>query len=79
MSDDEIYTLLDGVTDVGLLTSTSDMETFKKKFSSLVSTVKSGAKMLNTSYEEMDMLKRGALNTAQHYYVDNIKVFLFKP
>ena len=70
MSDDEIYTLLDGVTDVGLLTSTSDMETFKKKFSSLVSTVKSGAKMLNTSYEEMvqmlgDLNKEGIRSPEQ--------------
>ena len=70
MSDDEIYTLLDGVTDVGLLTSTSDMESFKKKFSSLVSAVKSGAKMLNTSYEEMvqmlgDLNKEGIRSPEQ--------------
>lgn len=70
MSDDEIYTLLDNVTDVGLMTSVSDMESFKKKFTSLVSTVKSGAKMLNTSYEEMvqmlgDLNKEGIRSSEQ--------------
>lgn len=53
MSDDEIGNILEQVTEVGLMKSTTDMESFEKKFKSLVGTVKSGAKMLNTSYEEM--------------------------
>ena len=53
MSDDEIFTLLNDVTDAGLMKSASDMSDFEKKFSGLVESVKKGAKMLNTSYEEM--------------------------
>lgn len=53
MSDDEMFTMLNNVTDAGLMKSTSDAKDFKKKFSGLVNLVKDGAKMLNTSYEEM--------------------------
>ena len=53
MSDDEMFTILNQVTDAGLMKSTSDMESFQKKFSGLVETVKKGAKMLNMSYEEI--------------------------
>lgn len=53
MSDDEMFTMLNQVTDAGLMKSASDMEDFEKKFSGLVDSVKKGAKMLNTSYEEM--------------------------
>lgn len=53
MSDDELFTMLNQVTDAGLMKSVSDMEDFEKKFSGLVESVKKGAKMLNTSYEEM--------------------------
>ena len=69
MTDDEINTILQGVTDAGLLKSSSDMESFQKKFSSLVSTIKEGAKLLNLSYEEMtemvgDMNKQGIKSDA---------------
>ena len=53
MSDDEMFTMLNNVTDAGLMKSTSDAKDFKKKFTGLVDLVKDGAKMLNTSYEEM--------------------------
>lgn len=53
MSDDEMFTMLNQVTDAGLMKSASDMEDFTKRFSGLVESVKKGAKMLNTSYEEM--------------------------
>lgn len=56
MSDDEMFTMLNNVTDAGLMKSTSDMEDFAKRFSGLVESVKSGAKMLNASYEEMTQL-----------------------
>lgn len=70
MSDDEINTILHDVTDAGLLKSVSDVETFKKKFTSLVDTVKKGAKMLNLSYEEMtqmisDLNKEGIKTSEQ--------------
>lgn len=70
MSDDEINTILHDVTDAGLMKSVSDVETFKKKFTSLVDTVKKGAKMLNTSYEEMtqmiaDLNKEGIKTSEQ--------------
>lgn len=53
MSDDELFTMLNQVTDAGLMKSVSDMESFQKKFSGLVETVKKGAKMLNMSYEDI--------------------------
>lgn len=53
MSDDELFTMLNDVTDAGLMKSASDISDFEKKFSGLVESVKKGAKMLNTSYEEM--------------------------
>lgn len=53
MSDDELFTMLNQVTDAGLMKSSSDVKDFEKKFKGLVESVKSGAKMLNTSYEEM--------------------------
>lgn len=53
MSDDELFTMLNQVTDAGLMKSVSDMESFQKKFSGLVETVRKGAKMLNMSYEDI--------------------------
>lgn len=56
MSDDELFTMLNQVTDAGLMKSASDVKDFEKKFKGLVESVKSGAKMLNMSYEQMTEL-----------------------
>lgn len=56
MSDDEMFTMLNQVTDAGLMKSSSDVKDFEKKFKGLVESVKSGAKMLNMSYEQMTEL-----------------------
>lgn len=56
MSDDEMFTMLNQVTDAGLMKSASDVKDFEKKFKGLVESVKSGAKMLNMSYEQMTEL-----------------------
>lgn len=79
MTDDEINTILQNVTESGMLKSTSDLDSFKKKFSSLVKTVKEGAMTLNLSYEEMsqmlaDMNKQGIKSDAeQALMIDKLK------
>lgn len=79
MTDDEINTILQNVTESGMLKSVSDLESFKKKFSSLVETVKEGAMTLNLSYEEMsemlaDLNKKGIKSDAdQALMIDKLK------
>lgn len=79
MTDDEINTILQNVTESGMLKSVSDLESFKKKFSSLVKTVKEGAMTLNLSYEEMsemlaDLNKKGIKSDAdQALMIDKLK------
>lgn len=61
LTNDEMFTMLNNVTEAGLLNSAQDMQDFKKKFSTLAKTVKEGAGLLNTSYEEMAQMM-GDLN-----------------
>ena len=79
MTDDEINTILQNVTESGMLKSVSDLDSFKKKFTNLVKTVKEGAMTLNLSYEEMsemlaDLNKQGVKSDAdQALMIDKLK------
>jgi hypothetical protein len=64
ISDKGMMSLLTNYTESGLLRDTSDMETFKRKIKDLTKSVKSGAMMLNETYESIadlmaDMKKTG--------------------
>lgn len=52
LKDEEIAKILDGALDGKLLKSTTDLKSFKKKFSDIVDSVKEVAVVMNTSLEE---------------------------
>jgi hypothetical protein len=52
LSDEETKKMLEGFTDAGLLRTVSDMDSFKKKFKSLISATKSSALTLKATYDE---------------------------
>ncbi len=56
MKDEEVGGLLQSFTDMDMLKSTSDLDTFKEKFSKLLGTVKTSAIIMNESYEEVSKM-----------------------